>query len=126
MSDLEKINTFAADYGHAFQSGDVDAIKALITDDFVAMTPDKPPIEGREAVAAEIESDLQSMKVQRLRFTHDEVVVTGQWAYARGRSHAQLEVAGDVMEIHGKYLWILKQCEGVWRLARDSASGNGK
>ncbi|MEM9368587.1 MAG: nuclear transport factor 2 family protein [Planctomycetota bacterium] len=119
------IHRFAVAYGQAFVDGAPDPILAMLTPDFVALTADKPPLIGLTAVRADLESDLQLMDVQDLTFTHEEVVVAGDWAYAWGRSHARVIVSGDELEIVGKYLWILhRQADGDWKLARDSASGD--
>lgn len=119
------ISQFAEAYGRAFVDGAPEPILNMLTEDFVALTADKPPLVGLTPVRADLEADLQLMNVQDLTFTHEEVVVTGDWAYAWGRSHARVIVSGDELEIVGKYLWILRQQEDrTWKLARDSASGD--
>lgn len=121
---MDTIEQFAKDYGAAYESGNVDRILSLMTDDFVALTPDKPVLVGKETVARELESDLGSMDVQKLEFKHEEVVETGQWAYAWGRSEAVVKLGGEDLTVDGKYLWILRKTPDGWKLARDSAHGD--
>ena len=122
-SDLAKINRFAEHYGQAFETGDADQVVGLITD----LTPDAPPLQGLRRIHKRIAADFRSMDVSSLEFKHDEVVVAGDWAYARGRSSAVVSMENTPVTLRGKYLWILRrQKDGAWKLARDSSSGNGK
>lgn len=124
---MTPIHELALAYGQAFESGDVEQIMPLVTDDFVALTPDKPPLVGREAVRKEIEADLNAMKVLKLQFNHEEVVIEGDLAYAWGMSIGEVIVGQEEesIEINGKYLWIVRrQDDGSWKLARDSANGD--
>ena len=121
---MTPIHEFAVNYGRAFESGDVEQIMELITDDFVALTPDKPALVGRAAVRKEIVSDLAQMNVLRLQFIHQDVVVADQWAFAWGLSDGEVSIGQETASIEGKYLWVLKLHEdGRWKLARDSAHG---
>jgi len=119
------IDDFATAYSGAFEAGDVDAIMELVTDECVALTPDKPPLVGRDRVRKEFESDFKTMRVKRLRFEHEGDVLTGEWAYAWGRSSAEVILGSESMRICGKYLWILRRMsDGSWKLSRDSTSGD--
>lgn len=64
------------------------------------------------------------MDVLELTFTHQEAVVTGDWAYAWGRSKAKIVVDGTTIDMSAKYLWVLRKENGTWKLARDSGSGD--
>lgn len=121
----DSLQEFANAYGRAFQSGDVEQIMAMTTDDFVALTPGVPPLVGQEAVRRQIAADLNSMTVIDLQFEHQDEVIQGEWGYAWGLSKGTVMVGDDKSEIDGKYLWVLKrQADGSWKLARDSAHGD--
>ena len=102
VTDQEAIAKFAESYGQAFESGQPEKVLAMVTDDFVALTPDKPAIVGKDAVRKELEADLDAMDVLELTFTHQETVVTGDWAYAWGRSKAKIVVDGTTIDIVGE------------------------
>ncbi len=125
--DRAAIDEFAINYGRAFESGNIDDILEMVTDDFVALSPDKPPISGKQRVREEIEADFQTLQVQRLIFEHAEVKVTSETAYAWGTSTATVLVNLERITVKGKYLWVLQRgSDGTWKLARDSSSGNGE
>ncbi len=123
-ADDAAIRDLARRYAAAFESEDVEAVLEVLTDDFVALSPAKPPLVGKDAVRPILAEDLAAMEIDRLRFTLEEIVVTGSWAYAWGTSEAAFRVGSDADTTHvrGKVLWILRRGDdGVWRVARDSA-----
>lgn len=121
---MTAIHDFATAYSNAFQSGDVQQVMSLVTEDFVALPPDKPALVGRQAVAQQIAMDLSTMDVQQLEFKHEEVQMHGDWAFAWGNSRGAVLVGGETIDVTGKYLWVLqKQTDGSWKLARDSSNG---
>jgi uncharacterized protein (TIGR02246 family) len=125
--DEATVRSFAKSYARSFQSGEAGAVLALMTDDFVALTPGKPPVVGKEAVRREITADLEELDVRELRFEPAEIEIRGDWAWTWGRSEAVMTTRGTGDDIHvtGKYLWILRRhADGTWRIARDSAHGN--
>jgi uncharacterized protein (TIGR02246 family) len=121
------IRQFTRQYARSFCDGDPAGVVALMTDDFVALTPGKPPIVGKEAVEREVTSDLSELEVQRLHFDPREIVVNGTWAWTWGVSEVVMKTRKDdqVVRATGKYLWILhRQADGSWRVARDSAQAD--
>ncbi len=125
--DRAAIEDFTRGYAAAFVAGDVDGIVRFVTDDFVALTPGRPAVIGKSELRDALLSDLEERRVVALNFIHDEVIVTGDWAWARGRTRALWRPQPDVepVAVRGKYLWILRRYpDNRWKLARDSASGN--
>jgi uncharacterized protein (TIGR02246 family) len=123
----QAIRDFARQYAEAFAAEDADAVVALMTDDFVAITPDKPPVIGKTRVHAAIVADLAEMAVERVHFAPSEIAVCGDWAWAWGIARGAVRTGdnGDRTEITGKFLWILKrQPNGTWKIARDCAHGD--
>jgi uncharacterized protein (TIGR02246 family) len=117
---------FAATYSEAFVSGDADAVAALMTEDFVALTPGKEPIVGRDAAREAIAADLAEMQVHSLSFVTREVEVHNSWAWAWGTSFASITPEGreTAVRLRGQFLWILQHGQdGNWLIARDCSHG---
>lgn len=116
---------FASEYADAFKGGDADAVVALMTEDFVALTPDKEPIEGRQAARQAIASDLEAMTIHSLAFVPREIESHGQWAWVWGRSFGTVTPKGheSPVQLHGQFLWILRRQADRWLIARDCSHG---
>jgi ketosteroid isomerase-like protein len=125
-SDHDAIVHLSKRYADAFAMNSVDAILQCLTGDFVALAPDKPPVVGAAAVKKAIRKDLARMEIVALRFTPDEIVTAGEWGFARGHSSGTIKTKpeGKVVQLKGKFLWIVRNENGVWKVARDSAFGD--
>jgi ketosteroid isomerase-like protein len=126
VPDREAIDQLAQNYAAAFASNKVDTVITCMTDDFVAITPDKPPVVGKAAVKAAITADFKHMNVLTLTFNPEEIFTTGDWGFARGSSSGTIRTLPDekLITLKGKFLWILKREHGAWKVARDSAFGD--
>ena len=127
LTEKEAITSLAIAYAQAFESNQAERVLSVVTDDFVAITPDKPPVSGRKALKQAIENDFSHMKVLALRFKLDEVFSTGDWGFARGSSTGtiKMKATDQQVQLKGKFLWILRKNEnGIWKVARDSAFGD--
>lgn len=123
-ADTAAIERFTEHYAKGFADEDIDALLASMTEDFTVLSHGRAPIEGRIRVADEIRGDFAKMRIHSLRFTNDDIVVHGDWAWVRGRSTASFTSDGDARptDVRGTYLWILRRCpDSVWRIAVDSA-----
>lgn len=83
MSDLDKIHALNAAFETAMQEGDADKCASMCSEDAVFMPPNKPPIEGREAIRQHIknlgpDSTLSGESVN--------IEVSGRLAYQRSRA----------------------------------------
>jgi ketosteroid isomerase-like protein len=123
-SDETRIRALGELYAAGFRSGDAASVLAATTDDFVAISPGKPPLTGAP-LRDEIASDLASMRVERLGFDLVEIEVHGDHAWARGSSRATVVVADERLELTGSFLWILRRTTDGWRIARDAATDDG-
>jgi ketosteroid isomerase-like protein len=127
LTEREAINSLSIAYAQAFESNQVERVLSVVTDDFVAITPDKPPVSGRRALKEAIENDFSHMKVLALHFKLDEVFSTGDWGFARGSSNGtiKMKATDQQVQLKGKFLWILRKNEkSIWKVARDSAFGD--
>ena len=101
------------------QTGDVDTVLSLMTDDVVFMTPGREPF-GKAAFASQ-SKDMKGVKLQG-ESTPVEIKVLGDWAYVR--SHVSVKITppnGDPKTRSGYTLTIfMRQPNGQWLLARDA------
>jgi ketosteroid isomerase-like protein len=127
QSDQKLVVTLSKEYAQAFVSNDVGRVLSCLTEDFVSIAPDKPPVAGKKDTKAAIENDFANMSVLALQFDLDEVFIKGDWGFARGHSSGTIKMKGDgkIIQLKGKFLWILrKEAHGSWKVARDSAFGD--
>jgi uncharacterized protein (TIGR02246 family) len=120
MTDDERaIRDLVATWMTASQTGDLQTVLELMTDDAVFMVPGREPF-GREAFAAAA----QGMKDVRMQGTSDicELKVLGDWAYLRNHLTVTMTPpGGQPVRRAGYTLTILrKDADGRWRLARDA------
>lgn len=109
-------------YAQGFLDGDVDAILALFSDDFVVLTCDKEPITERHVLHDTLHHELQAMQVMKLEYKPHEICVMGNMAYVWGLSLAELITHPKEPPFHlkGKFLWIIeKDANQCWKLKRD-------
>ena len=101
------------------QTGDVDTVLSLMTDDVVFMTPGREPF-GKAEFASQ-SKNLKGIKFQG-ESTPVEIKVLGDWAYVR--SHLTVKMTppnGDPKTRSGYTLTIfMRQPNGQWLLARDA------
>jgi uncharacterized protein (TIGR02246 family) len=120
MTDDERtIRELVATWMTASQTGDIDTVLGLMTDDVVFMVPGREPFGKKEFAAAS-----QGMTGARMEGSNDirELVVHGDVAYLR--NHITLTITppgGAPMRRAGYTLTILRKGQdGRWRLARDA------
>lgn len=117
--DEQAIREVVETWMTASQTGDIDTVLGLMTDDVVFMVPGHEPF-GKEAFAAAA----AGLKGMRLKGRNDirEIKVLGDWAYLR--NHIDMEMTlpdGTTTRRAGYTLTILaKGSDGRWRLTRDA------
>lgn len=111
----------------AFNSTDVDSLVGLYAGDAILMPEGEPIVAGSDAIRAWFE-DSFARAVTRQTIHNDEIVVTGDWAYMRGRwtLTTMLRDGGEARRLKGKHLVIWqRQGDGSWKVARDIWNSNG-
>lgn len=127
VKDVAAINQLREQEETAAEAGNVEALLLFRTDDFIAMPPNQPAIEGKEAVRAFLTGMLGQMQMEET-VVSEEIVVSGDWAFDRGTftGSATPKGGGETMTIDGKYLWILeRQPNGSWKYTVQMWSNNG-
>lgn len=126
LNDDLAIRRFTEQYARSFEEENASEVIALMTEDFIALTPGKPPLIGKRVVKEQVTADLEQLDVKRLRFEPVKIVVTDNWAWTWGRSEVVMVTPerDEPVSVQGKYLWILqRQPDGDWKIACDSAHG---
>jgi ketosteroid isomerase-like protein len=92
----------------------------MIADDAILMPPDGPVVSGRDAIVAEIAKENDTKTAQQTA-TVDEVIVTGDHAYARGTWNVT-PIAGagaSTQPQEGKWSILYKRgADGTWLTSR--------
>jgi uncharacterized protein (TIGR02246 family) len=120
-TDEQQIRDLAAEWRRAAEENDLDAILALMTEDAVFLTADRPPMTVEQFAAG---FRLLAGNVQlRVEQTFEEIVVAGDLAYAWSHltvvmttvaTGARARRSGDVLTI------FRKSPTGAWLLSRDA------
>ena len=109
-------------YAAAVIAGDLEAWISLWSDDAVRMAPDAPASYGKEDIRAAVEGGFDLFNMQ-MTIDFAEVVVPGDWAFARGPFTHTLtpKAGGESLSLVGKYLTIFaRQADGSWKIGIDS------
>ena len=112
----------------AVLAGNVDSLMAIRTDDFVAMLPDMPAVEGKEAVREVLIGMFGQMEEFDHNTVSEEIIVSGGWAFHRGTytDRVTLKSSGEAIAYEGKFLWVLQQqADKSWKYAIQISNKNG-
>ena len=123
-ADIEAIEALNRHDVAATLASDVDAILSQWTDDFVVLPPAGEIIRGKAANVAMITAareQLETFEPIAYDVTFEEIVVTGDYAFAWGRfrAAARTGVGGSDLVSNGKLLRIYqRQPDGRWLMHR--------
>jgi ketosteroid isomerase-like protein len=119
-ADIAAINEYNAKSLHGLNTGDYEAVNALLADDYVVMIPNRAPTIGKERIAAGNKTFMAQFRNIET-WTPDETVVDGDLAFQRGVYDLTFVPVngGDSRRIYGNYLHIYqRQKSGQWLLTR--------
>jgi uncharacterized protein (TIGR02246 family) len=121
-ADLASIEDFNRQYLEAINTGDIDTLAALTTEDHMMISSGGTPLSGKQALV-----DAMTGAFERLSFNEswkpEETVVSGDLAYQRGTFIviATPKFGGDASATVGNFLRIYRrQPDGRWFMVRDS------
>lgn len=124
MNDLAKIQQLHETDKKASMAHDFDTLLSLWSDDGVLISPDGPPIQGKKAIAKQMEIYRESgknYKVIEYEQNFEEIKIFVDWAFEWG-SYRGTTVAiesGESITETGKLMRILmRQSDGNWKCAR--------
>ncbi len=125
-ADAAAINGVVDEYETALNAGDAAGFVAVFTEDGVIMPPDAPALIGQEAIRTGIQTFFDQNTLE-IAFSLDEVVVAGDWAFARDTTAGTQipKAGGEPTEDSGKGIFILqRQLDGSWKIARRIFNNN--
>ena len=97
---------------------DLNAKMALFASDIVFLPPGTAPMIGKDSVRVFHETNWKNTQT-KCTGTVDEVKVLGDWGFARGTfSGESTSSDGATTRFSGKFINVVRQEAGHWRLAR--------
>jgi uncharacterized protein (TIGR02246 family) len=102
----------------AFENHDLAGLIALFTEDCVRMPQGGPATVGRPALEAAYRRDFaEAWKTQAIvRLNAEEVILSGEYAFARGADILVQDQDGQQVGETGKWLFVYRrQPDGTWK-----------
>ena len=120
-ADIQAIKDIDAKWAAAQNTGDIESIMSLLTDDVIMLWANEPIKEGKEAVRNSILADHKENTYENTKATVVEVRLAGDWAFARGTWSGTdtPKAGGESMQFIGKWIDIFeRQPDGSWKVSR--------
>ena len=118
-ADQTAIEKVLKTYGEALNAGDVAKIVSLYTPDGVVIPQGGPTATGQAQVKATYEQFFKAVKFD-IKFQVEEVVVSGNYAFARTHSAGttRVQASGQTAPEGNRELYVLQKINQEWKLAR--------
>jgi uncharacterized protein (TIGR02246 family) len=107
-------------FERAVETGEVDAIAALLAPDVMALPPDGPIVSGKDSVKQLWASAIREHGMKSCRISSDKLDFAGDMASEVG--HATMTMAppgGKAETAKIKFVVVWKRLDGKWLLHRD-------
>ena len=106
-------------YRDALNASDVSQVLPLYTQDGVFMPSGAPTSAGPEQVKAAYEFVFSAIQLS-IEFYIDEIVVDGDYAFARTTSKGTtlIHASGETVPEENRELFVLQKEQGIWKIAR--------
>jgi uncharacterized protein (TIGR02246 family) len=119
-ADVVAIRAQVDQFVAAWNTADNATLSPMVAEDAILMQPDAPPLEGRDAILSTMAGGYD-IAVSQQSATVDEVIVMGDYAYARGTWNINpTSTAGaDVQALSGKWsILYARGSDGAWQTWR--------
>ncbi len=119
------IKKLLSTYGDALNASDVSKIVALYTQDGIIMPNGAPLSKGQEQLKATYEALYKAFKLN-VEYLTDEVIVNGDYAYARtnSRGNTIIRANGETIPVENKELFVLQKDNGQWKISHYMFNNN--
>ncbi|MDP6665915.1 MAG: SgcJ/EcaC family oxidoreductase [Dehalococcoidia bacterium] len=120
-ADHDAITEIEERYVAATNASDVREFEDLYTEDGILMLPDRPAVEGREAIGHYLREFFKSISA-RMAMEIVEIEVHGSVAYCRGVFAYAIspKYGGEAVKMRGKFINLFKKDEiGQWTIWRN-------
>lgn len=106
-------------YRDALNSSDVNKVLPLYTNDGVFMPSNAPSAIGQEQVKVSYEFVFSQIQLY-IEFYIDEIVVNGDYAFARTTSKGKtlIRANGETVPEENRELFVLQKTNGQWKISR--------
>ncbi len=106
-------------YRDALNASDVNKVHPLYTNDGVFMPSNAPSAIGQEQVKAAYEYVFSQIQLN-IEFYIDEIVVNGDYAFARTTSKGTTLIHANKQTVpeENRELFVLQKTSGQWKIAR--------
>jgi uncharacterized protein (TIGR02246 family) len=113
------IETLLFSYRDALNASDADKVLSLYTHDGVFMPSNAPSAVGQEQIKASYEFVFSQIQLN-IEFFIDEIVVHGDYAYARttSRGTTLIHANGQTVAEENRELFVLQKASGQWKISR--------
>ena len=117
--ERQAIEATLLQYEKALNDSDVKGVLELYAPDGVFMPSGAPTAIGTEEVKATYEHVFGAIKLD-IKFTFDEIVQSGNYAFARTISRGQVTILADGVTApeENRELFVLQRRDGTWKIAR--------
>jgi uncharacterized protein (TIGR02246 family) len=116
-ADREAIQRTNSDIVAAFNAQDVESIINLYSAESLFMPPNSPSRRGHDAVRSYYQGLMEEGAV-KLEMASDEINGFGPVALQTGTYVLQINGGGKLSRDRGKYLRVLRNTSGTWRIEK--------
>jgi len=116
--DRSAIEKLIFSYSETFNARDIAQVVALYVQNGILMPADAPLAEGHEQIKGTFEFLLKTFDIN-IEFVIDEVVISGDYAFARTNSKVRTTVLanGETISLDNKELFVLIKMGGQWKIS---------
>lgn len=125
-ADVEALKAIMNTYSEAINSGDVDSLMTIMTEDVVAMPPNFPVFKGKNIIRKGNEMVLEQFNMEE-SIVIDEIEVSCDLAFVRATVNFNQipKEGGEIKEGSNKAIWIFKrQDNGSWKSSHSIWNSN--
>jgi ketosteroid isomerase-like protein len=115
-ADREAIQKANSDIVAAFNAKDVDAIIALYSAESLFMPPNNPSMRGHDAVRSYYKGLME--EAATLEMASNEITGHGPLALQSGTYVLQVNGGKKLSRDRGKYMRVLRNTAGIWRIEK--------
>jgi uncharacterized protein (TIGR02246 family) len=118
--EIQDIRRVAIRWTAAVETGDIEQLGRLMTEDIVVIHGSGRLVRGKEAVMNDFARSLQDFSLQQ-RVESEETIVAGEWAFDRARVHTTISSrkSCDIKQSDSRSITILRKQSGLgWCVAR--------
>ena len=118
-TEKSAIDKLLFSYRDALNASDVNKVLALYANDGVFMPSNAPSAVGQEQVKASYEFVFSQIQLN-IEFYIDEIVVNGDYAFARtiSKGTTLIHANGQKVAEENRELFVLQNAKGQWKISR--------